>query len=192
MLSTLHCITQEDDLHQQWPVCGFSIALLRYLQTWWRKKQQISLFAQVDHRIFFFLSGSLDIFGQPYQARRAGEKLYYKCQPTLAALAQHGMSEAIELWKCCKTIISSNASLGKMYHPLIFLLSDQNVSFQNIWQKAFHSLCQFVALILILKKQKGVNSFWRQPIDNWQLAQFIAGEQVFIQVLWDSKFCANC
>ena len=53
MLSSLHCICQEDDLYQQWPVCGFSIALSRYLQTWWRKKQQISLFAQVDRGIFF-------------------------------------------------------------------------------------------------------------------------------------------
>ena len=33
----------------------------------------------------FLPSGSLDNFGQPYQARRTDEKLDYKCQPALAS-----------------------------------------------------------------------------------------------------------
>ena len=92
--------------------------------------------SQVDHWIFLVC-----LIRQDALAKR----LDYKCQPTLAALAQHGMSE---LQNSCKTMMSSNASLRKIYHSLTVLLSDQNFPFQNIWRNAFHTLCQFVAPVI--------------------------------------------
>ena len=170
MLSSLHCISQEDDLYQQWPVCGFSIALLRYLQTWWRKKQQISLFAQVDRGIFF---SQVDrwIFLVSLIRQDALAKSLIINASLLLRLAQHGMSEAIELWKCCKTMMSSfkstalkpKASFGKMDSSQAFLLSDQIIPFQKIHETRFI----LFANLLILENQKGVNSPWRQAIGNW-------------------------
>ena len=100
--STLHSKAQKDDLSTNNGLfCGFSIALLRYLQTWWSEKYLclperilllrrirqatnwlVKIFWEKTANIFVWQSGLRDIFGRPYQARRTREKVDYKCQPT--------------------------------------------------------------------------------------------------------------